>query len=370
MNKTKKKITVLTLQNVRNYGSVLQAFATQKVFESLGCEINFFDYTRKDNATSLARLKTWTEGKSILKKIIYTILLYPTFKQQDKIFTNFIRRHLHIHPGIYSSENDFRNIKFTSDIYCTGSDQTWNSGWNKGLLPEMFLSFVPDSKKKIAYAASFGKSQLDEWEKEETKNYLKRYAAISVRESTGVDICRELNIKNCVHVLDPTLQMNQDFWMQYVGKRKFKESYVLIYQLNSNSQFDKYAQQYAKQRGLKLLRFCTRFDQCIRPGIPLFIPNVLDFINYITYADTVITDSFHATAFCINMNTDFISVYPHNYNSRLSSILEMTHLTHRHLTSYDDFSFTEKTNINFTKANQILEKERKIGLEFLKKAIE
>lgn len=363
------KITIITLQNIRNYGSVLQALATQKIFEDLGCNVTFFNYTRKNNTTPIMRIKTWTEGMNIIKRLGYAILLYPTFIQQDRLFQKFIHKYLHIIPNECSSEEDFKKIELTSDIYCTGSDQTWNSGWNKGILPEMFLSFVPNNKRKIAYSASFGKSKLDEWEKAETKKYLKRYDAISVRESSGVNICKDLNINNCVHVLDPTLQMNKEFWIKYAGKRKFKEDYVLIYQLNTNPQFDKYAQKYAKKKGLKLLRFCTRFDQYIKPGKSLLVPNVLDFVNYIAYADTVITDSFHATAFSINMNTDFISIYPQNYNSRLSSILEMTHLTNRHLTSYNDFSYANMNHIDFSEANQILERERKIGFEFLKKAI-
>lgn len=366
---TKKVVTILTLQNVRNYGSVLQALATQKIFQKIGCEVNFFNYFRKDNASILMRIKTWTKGKSFFKKLISIILLYPTFKKQNNLFKSFINKYLYVLPEKCYSEEDFKNLELTSDIYCTGSDQTWNSGWNNGLLPEFFLSFVPDDKKKIAYSASFGKSKLDDWEKDETKKLLKRYDAISVRERSGVDICNDLGIENAVHVLDPTLQVDRSFWLQYAGERKYKNDYVLIYQLNTNPRFDTYAKEFAKRKGMKLLRFCTRFDQIIKPGKALLVPEVLDFINYITYADTVITDSFHATAFSINMNTNFISIYPNDYSSRLESILNMTGLLDRHLSSYDDFSYIKQGDIDFTEANQILQKERQIGLEFLKKAI-
>lgn len=366
----KKTVTVITLQNIRNYGSALQALATQKIFESLGCHADFFDYNRKDNATPYIRIVTWTQNMNIIKKVIYAILLYPTFLVQNKKFKRFIKNNLNIIPGECHSVKDFEKIKLNSDIYCTGSDQTWNSGWNKGLLPEMFLSFVPDEKKKIAYSASFGKSKLDEWEKEETKKLLQRYKAISVRENSGVEIINDLGISGAVHVLDPTLQLNRETWIQLAGERKFKQEYVLVYQLNTNPQFDAYAKEYAKRKELKLLRFCTRFDQFLKPGKALLIPEVTDFINYILYADTVITDSFHATAFSINLNTNFISIYPSQYNSRLASILELTNLTERHLTSYNDYSFVENKQIDFTEANMILQKERESGIEFLKNAIE
>lgn len=80
----------------------------------------------------------------------------------------------------------------------------------RGILPELFLAFVPEHIKKIAYSASFGKSKLDTWEKEETCKLLARYQAVSVRESTGVDICSELGC-DATHVLDPTLQLDRTF---------------------------------------------------------------------------------------------------------------------------------------------------------------
>ncbi len=364
-----KKLTVITLQNVRNYGSVLQAFATQEIFRSLGCKVDFINYERASTSSSFRKLKGYIVGKGILTKIVAPFILYPTFYLQDKRFKRFLRQYLNQQDVVVHDNEDCRKLPLTSDIYCTGSDQTWNSRWNGGLLPEMFLEFVPDNVRKIAYSASFGKNQLDDWEKNETKRLLKRYHAISVRERSAVDIIEDLGIDGSVHVLDPTLQMNRDFWMRYAGERKIRKPYVLIYQLNSNPDFDNYAKEYAKRRGLKLVRFCNRIDQCIKCGEAKIIPEVFDFVNLLAYADTVITDSFHATAFSINMNTNFISIYPNDYSSRLASILKLTGLEERHLTSYDDFSFVERKTVDFTHANEVLDRERKVGLEFLRKAI-
>ena len=363
------KITVITLQNIRNYGSALQALATQKIFEQLGLEVDFINYLRENACSNKNKIITWCQGMSPLKKIFYACALYPSFLLMDKRFKKFLRTYLNIQKQSYSTENDFKKFPITSDIYCTGSDQTWNSGWNGGVLPPLFLSFVPNNIPKIAYSACFGKSKLDEWEKEETKQLLKRYQAISVRENSGVDIINDLGISGAVHVLDPTLQLNRDFWKQYAGKRKIKVPYLLIYQLNTNPQFDKYAKEFAKRKGLKLVRFCTRIDQCIKCGKSLIVPEVLDFVSLIYYADLVITDSFHATAFSINVNTQFISIYPANFGSRLESILKLTKLEDRHLSSYTDFSYVTAPQMNFSYANDILERERKKGFDFLQKAL-
>ena len=364
-----KKVTVITLQNVRNYGSALQALATQEIFRSLGCQVDFINYVRKDIVSPVTRIKKWCKGMNLAKKLIYGCILYPSFVRQNKVFTKFLNQYLNIVPTQYTSDEDFKNFPITSDIYCTGSDQTWNSAWNDGILPPLFLNFVPDNVRKIAYAASFGKSKLDTWEINETRKLLSRYHAISVRESSGMDIIKGLGLPDVTHVLDPTLQVNRSFWRQYVGKRKIRHPYVLVYQLNTNKEFDKYAKEFAHRKGLRLVRFCTRIDQAVKCGKAWVIPHALDFVSAIYYADYVITDSFHATAFSINLNVTPICIYPNEFGGRIASILKLTGLESRHLTSYSDFSYVDAPKIDFTSVNAILDKEREKGWEFLKQAI-
>ena len=103
------------------------------------------------------------------------------------------------------------------------------------------MDFVPDNKKKIAYAASFGKEKLDDFEIEETRNLLEKYDAISVREDSAVQIIKDLGINNAVQVIDPTLMLNGDEWKKLVCKIKEKSKYILVYQLNTNNpNFDEY----------------------------------------------------------------------------------------------------------------------------------
>lgn len=364
-----KRISIITLHNVRNYGSALQTLATQEVFERLGCEVDFINFVREWEVSGKKQIDRWCEGFNPVKKLAYALALTPSLLRQNTVFRDFLRRRIHLQRKVYTTPEDFTRFPIRADIYCTGSDQTWNSGWNKGIIGALFLDFVPDGVKKISYAASFGKEKLDDWEKEETMRLLGRYAAISVREASGVHICDDLGIHGATQVLDPTLQVDRDFWLSQIGKRKIKEPYVLIYQLNTNPEFDRYAREFARRKKMKLVRFCLRYDQVVRGGEPLVIPPVEEFACAIRYADYVITDSFHATAFSINMNTDFISVYPHDYGGRLESILRLTHLEHRHLKSYDDFSFVNEQPIDFSETNQILEVEREKGWTFLKNAI-
>jgi hypothetical protein len=363
------KISIITLQNVRNYGSVLQALATQKVFEDLGWEVDFFNYYKPSTATVSLRLKRWTKGFNPIKKAIYYAILLPSFMVEERVFPRFLKKYLHVQKQRVSSHGDFAKLPLDSDVYCTGSDQTWNSTWNDGVLPELFLDFVPTGKKKIAYAASFGKKQLDGKEIAVTRRLIAPYAAISVRESSAVDIVKGLG-KEATLVLDPTLQVSRDFWLEKfnIEVDKEKSPYVLIYQLNSNQQFDDFAQAFAKRRGLRLVRFCIRHYQALRPGKAAIIPEVEDFVRLIANASYVITDSFHATAFSINLNTEMICIYPHEFGGRIESILNLMGLQDRHLSSYDDFAIGDR-HVDFTHSNEVLEEERAKGREFLIKAL-
>ena len=232
---------------------------------------------------------------------------------------------------------------------------------------------MPDNVKKISYAASIGKSQFEEWEKEETGKLLRRYSAISVRESSAVTICNNLGVDDVVHVLDPTLQVDRGFWLSILSlkqrNRNDKGKYVLVYQLNSNPKFDVYAKNFARLKGWTLVRFCIRPYQILRSGKAKLMPDVEEFVSLIANAGCVITDSFHATAFSCNLNIPMICIYPNEYSSRLASLLKLMQLEHRRLKSYNDFSFVENTSVDFSNVNAILERERQVGWNFLHDAI-
>ena len=369
----KKKAFVITLQNVRNYGSVLQALATQEVLEKHGLEVWFYNYFKngRDNGI-LARTKGYTKKDGAVGKIVKTAMLMPTFIRQDRLFSNFLKRYLHTIPNAVCTEEDIKKLTLDADVYITGSDQTWNSGWNNGILPPLFLSFAPSDKPKIAYAASFGKAKLDDWEVEETRMRLSQYKAISVRESSAVDIIDDLNIGiKAVHVLDPTLQVSGDFWRQILSHPVKHERYCLLYQLNHNTEFDNFAMEFAHRKGLKLIRWCNRYDQTRLPAdVKLAVPTVDEFVSYIDHANFILTDSFHCTAFSHNLNKQFLSVLPNEFGGRIGSLLKLTGLESRRVKDLQDFSVCDMPNIDYNPVNAILERERKVADDFLDKALE
>ncbi|AEV69374.1 polysaccharide pyruvyl transferase family protein [Acetivibrio clariflavus] len=362
-----KKIAIITMHNVKNYGSALQTLATQKKFESLGYIVEIIDFVRPDLSEKNI-LNTYTMKDSGIKKKIKQLIYIPTMKRWNKVFNSFLKENINLSEHTYYTSEDFEKYPIKADVFCTGSDQVWNSKWNKGFIPQYFLDFAPENSLKISYASSFGKDKLDDWEKDMTKKLLERYSAISVREISGLDILSDLGISFGKFIIDPTLAMPYEFWKQYIKPVKIKEPYLLVYQLNTNKQFDNYVKKLSKRKGLKLVRFCRRYDQVFQSGKSLLIPEVTDFISYIANAELVVTDSFHATAFSANLNTNFIAIYPPEFSGRLSSFLSLVKLESRKLESFEDFDIADK-KIDFSEVNKILEREREKVDNYLKEAL-
>lgn len=360
------KVAVITLHAVKNYGSVLQTYATQKKLEEFGCDVEIINYVREQNRDENL-IKTWTEQDKGPKKLAKSLVLSPTVHRWKKIFWDFLYKYVNISPTQYYSGDEIVKAYPDFDIYCTGSDQVWNSTWNKGFIPEFFLTFAPEGSKRIAFSASIGKSELEENEKEQMREALLKYDAISVREDTAVQILNGLGIQS-THISDPTLLLPKKFWQDLASPRIVQGNYVLIYQLNHNRKFDEYALKFAKQKGCKLIRLCTRYDQARLPGKGIYLPTPKEFLSLLTHASYIITDSFHATAFALNLNTEVICVYPNNFSSRINDLLEAVNLENRHLTDFSDYQIANNPT-DFSFVNNYLLSEREKATTFLKAAL-
>lgn len=357
------KMELITLQAVKNYGSVLQALATQELFMSHGLDVSIINYQKKESRFENL-LKLWA-GKNPIKALV----ILPSLLRWRKVFDGFCKEYLNISGKIYTTDQDFESYPINSDLYCTGSDQVWNSKWNNGILAPLYLSFVPQDKFKFSFAASFGQERLSQNEVDETKRYIDQYKYISVREDSAKRIVQEqYGYSEVTHIIDPTLCVDGDFWRSYITKRPVKKGYILIYNLNRSKGFDNYAKKLAQRTGLELVRLCTRYDQMLRPGKSVLVPEVFEFVRLIDQAEYVLTDSFHATAFSMNMNTEPICIYPMEFGGRLDSFLKLLECTHRHVRDFDDLDVVNR-RVDFEKVNRILDCERKKASNYIAQVI-
>ena len=364
------KVAVITRHAISNYGSLLQTIATQKLIESLGHECEIIDYVRTDEEpqnwekTALQQKTGWNNNP--LKRAAYLALREPEGIKAGRKFAMMQEKYLHL-TNRYSSITELENNSPAADIYMTGSDQVWGPVCNGSYDSAYFLSFIPENKRKVAFAASMGKMKLTDVAEKMFTEYLPKYHDMAVREDSAAEFLNSRGI-SCTTVLDPTMMISGDAWRRFAKKsmRPTKEKYILVYQIHNGKELNEYAKEISKRMGLPLVRVSPTFHQIIRGGKFIFLPDVTEFLSLIDDASFMMTDSFHGTAFAIIFNTPFSEVLPDNgTSSRNVSILNLTGLNDRIVTKPEQLK-SLAVSMDFTNANEILGEKRVKSKEILK----
>ena len=361
----KKIVAYLTRHHISNYGSVLQAFATQRTLEKLGYTPVCIDYYRRDEQPDRlvqTRLLCSPWNSSALKRMVYRLTQTPVYRFADYRFAEY-RKIIRMTDKRYATEEELRTDPPAADIYMTGSDQTWNTVTCGALDPVYFLSFLNEDAAKVSYAASFGKAEFSSSEKEEIAPLLRRYDAITVRERSGCRLLADMGLQG-TQVLDPVLLLDEKEWSERIPRRACKERYILVYQIHPNKAFEQYTDAFAKRTGLKLYRISHCIHHAVRCGRFLCGPPPEDFLYYIKNASYLLTDSFHGTAFAVALNTPFVNVLPNAYSERIHSLLHMIGCEDRIVRDYDDFSIIDR-EIDFSAVNEKIRTERQRSIAML-----
>lgn len=367
-------INVITRHAPTNYGSLLQAIATQRVIMNLGHECRIINYIPRCETgvrmaiTQLEQKTKWRRNP--IKKAIYLMVAEPETLLMDRKFLAMRKKYLLMGPccattgelkKLYAEKKD--------EVFLTGSDQVWGPISTGHYDPTYFLDFVPKSSRKLAFAASFGKAIFDEQTLKEYGVLLKKYDSLAVRENVAVELLKKMDI-SAKQVLDPTLLMDADAWSEYVKPMKKPEKYVLVYQIHANSDLDHYAVKFAEKAELPLLRVSPLLHQAKRSGKFVYCPDISGFLDLVKNAAYMVTDSFHGTAFAINFNTQFVEVLPNTgTSSRNQSILELTGLTDRIVRDLNDFSYIDQ-EIDFKEANEKIGTSRIESIRILEEMLE
>ena len=365
------KAAVITRHGISNYGSLLQAMATQQVIEDLGHTCEIIDYIRNDESymqhekTLLKRKPEWNDNP--VKRMMYLAVRQPAGIAAGKCFEKAKKKYLKLSKRYTTGEQLVRD-RPKADVYITGSDQVWGPVENGSYDSSYCLSFTEESDRRIAYAASFGHTDMTPELENYYKKWLSRYESIAVREDSAVEILRNMGIQ-AVQVLDPTLLLDASYWSRYTQPIR-EGKYLLIYQLHNDRRLDEYAEKAAASTKLPLIRISASLHQISRKGKFVWLPETGQFLSYIKNAECLITDSFHGTAFAINFHTPFVEVLPdNNTGTRNMRILKMTGLTDRILTNVNDTALAER-KIDYTEADRILADKRKESLGILRSMIE
>jgi hypothetical protein len=266
----------------------------------------------------------------------------------------------------YVTADDLQRDPPEADLYVTGSDQTWNSQYNEGIDRGFFLDFLPDTARRIAFVSSFGKTELDKGEIEETKRLLRRYEKISVREDSAVKIITDMGLEAPTHLMDPTLMLDKEEWLKIASPRLVKEPYLILMLLyNEDNHATEYARKIADEKGLKLVKISWEMkkphlvDQLFTHRSPA------DFLSLFYYAGFVVTNSFHGLAFSLNLEKQFIMVPRNEFNSRIESLLRLVDQSNRLVTSEEEAHIESAKEIDYKVIKERFSAERQRTYEFL-----
>lgn len=365
------KLSLITMQGVYNYGSALQTYASQKVLIDLGYRVEIVNYypNRMRNYGSLKQLYRDAKPfhKNVWKCMVIAICKYPSMIKLKKVFVPFTEKYFH-KTMVYNSNLELCKNPPIADVYCTGSDQVWNDYLEGSFDESYFLNFAPDEAKKIAFSASFGRDDIRCDELAPMRSLLEKYSAISVREESGLKILNEINVEKKKCVLDPTFLLSKKDWMSLAIPVE-ETDYILVYKLHEDSLTSEIALAIARQTGQKVVRISNDYLKRIKTGKTIVAPKVEEFISYIANASLIVTDSFHATAFSLNLNVPFVSVKWRMFNDRIETILRKVGLENRSVSTIEEALKVYDEKINFQKTNQYLKKESADTVLFLKEAL-
>ena len=381
------KIGLVICYHIKNYGSVLQAFATQDVVSKLGINNECINYQKSKrlkylilNSLRIFNGPLLKTKISNIKKSIYAKKNYEKFGKnfeiRDKKFDEFIKNNFQISDPFVGYDQLKKGAKRYS-AFLLGSDQVWNP-LNFGS-HYYTLEFVPDNIPKLTYAASFGVSEIPWYQVNKTKKYLNRIDTISVREEKGRAIIKNLIGRDVPVVLDPTLLLTKHEWKIVPENKIYDFSYIFCYFLGTNPKHREFANKLKEITGYKIvtLRHMDEIvlnDEGFGDVAPYDIgPN--EFVNLIRNASYICTDSFHGTVFSIIHKKNFFSFKRYSdgkkasTNSRLYSILNMLGLESRLIDKKVDLNKMLEDEIDYDLVHKKLDDKREQSLDFLKKTL-
>lgn len=364
------KVGVITMHKVINYGSVLQAYATQEIVRKLGYECEIIDY---DFPNSWQFSRGISQNRLSLKSRISKALHIRKAYDKEPKLLRFIHNHLLLSKEFKSVE-DLQADPPLYDVYMTGSDQVWNYNFTKGD-PTFFLSFAPADRPKIAFSSSFAVDSIPKEQRTEISERLKTYSSISVRETRGQAIVKDLIGRDVPVTLDPTLVLDREDWNKLIKTSKKKEEYIFLYMLD-----------YAYNPAPYIYDLVRYVQEC--KGLIVYsnieIPKSLgisyhsvagagieEFIQLIRDSSLVITSSFHGVSFAVNFGVPLMAVVPQETRSdtRLTSLLEKLALHNSIIKKNTPFEALSFGEYDEEREQMLLSKLRNESTYYLRKAI-
>lgn len=326
----KKKALLVTIFKVPNFGSVLQAYAMQKILEDAGLDCKVLNYEHINSAWSVAH---GIKRRGLKNKIGRLIGLKPHHRKEKKL-DKFASKHLHLTRPYFCIDDIEKYENGQYDKYIVGSDQVWNTRFTNGD-PVFLLDFVKgEDSDCCAISSSFASKNINVQYEETFRKGLSKFQHISVREQNGIEILSKLGITNASLTLDPTLLLSADEWNKLiVTKKQLPEKYILLYMwcyaFEPRPLIFDVLRRYQQELNCPIIAL-EGFAECKGQTdlniIDATDSSISDFLQLFANASLVVTSSFHGTAFALNYGRPLVSITPGGGDDRQGTLLQALHL--------------------------------------------
>lgn len=352
-----KRVYLMSYQRASNYGASLQLFALKTTIEGLGHSVQVIDYIA-DNMRLVPR--NYSSWLSYCKRVLMDL------------FFRRIRKKFNLTADTYTSLHQLEALP-KADVYIVGSDQVWNPAIHQNDR-SFYLPFVPMSGKRIAYAASSGGHEYSTKQLELFASDIKRFDAISVREKSLQDTVRLMGLDTAEIpvVLDPTLLLDAEQYDVVRNKKKSNFKYIAVYSCLKDPAFYTVVRDLQKLTNLPVINLGYHFKGASSQEY-MFGPG--HWLDRISQAEFVLTNSFHGTVFSILYKKKF-AVVPSRLqkelglNGRFLDLLESIGLSDRvYFNSENNIADFISREINFNVSFVKLNERRQHSFLFLKKSL-
>lgn len=347
------KVAVVSCYFINNYGSILQAYATEKYLRNIGINCKT---VRIDGLTPLL----WQKKKEYYKKNktdfsliasklpMIKLKFYEKFNlfnlgtkktELIKSFNNF-RKRFFLTEEAPSSFDELTTLSTNYDTVLLGGDQLWRPD---NIYPCYYtLEWVDKKVKRVSLATSFGVSSLDIESAKHAEKFLPTFSGISVREKNGCDIIRNICNTEVLQACDPVFLLERNEWTDIADESSCpKEKYALCYFLGNGRNKVKKIKQLCHEKGLKtvVIPNLDKYEP-IDKNVSVCNASPEQFLGLIKNAEYIFTDSFHCTAFSVIFGKPFL-VYrrfgqkKHGTDSRIISFLKTAGIL-SHLATSDE----------------------------------
>lgn len=368
-----------------NYGGMLQGYALYSAIKSLGYSVDIISYDVRKNANSvypsiIQQTKQYGLGAAIPKvaeKVIAKgkFFIKDILEERTELFDKF-EADIDADTDLYSDDS-INNLKREYRVFVSGSDQIWNPNAVRNLYLQTFVS---EPYRKISYAASIGRDIFSDYEADIMIPAINRFGTIGVREKTAKKLLSKYISQPVTTVLDPTFLLPIEEWEKVSTKRLIDEKYALVYFFSDSLEVRKKAQEFCKERGLKLVvipyaKQEYNLSDSKGPGTRMNDVGPREFVSLVKNAEFVFTDSFHGAVFSLIHQVPF-AVFERNksghvsMNSRLYDLLELFQEKDR-LVNVGDFNrVAALSSIDSEKIKKVISSWRELSLKFLSDSID